>query len=386
MTGLSKVVRLPAYAIKVARQIRALTMQGRLTQSYWPHEARKSRRRIFAELVWWFARHGEVNHYYYVYGMDRKATARRDVLPYRHFRRIRNARNLRTGRAYNYVCVLRDKFLFAQLVTSLGLATPKAIALLDADTVTWLEGDMSLPLANLFERRTRHIDAFCKPLDGIQGEGAFPLRIADGRAWVREREISLDQLRERLRGRYLLQQRIEQHSAMAALNSSSVNTVRLITFCEGGEAAVFSAAVRIGTAGHSVDNWAAGGLIVGVDPVTGTLRDEGFFKPGYGGRVARHPDSGIAFSGYAIPHFQAAVRLVTRLHGHLRGIHSVGWDVAICPDGPVVIEGNDDWEGGIPMVLERDFKSRFMHMYARSRARQQVSRADPASEILLAQD
>jgi hypothetical protein len=387
MTRLAKALRLPAYAFKAARQVRALTFNDRLTRSYWPQEPRKSKARVLAELLWWLARHGEVNHYYYVYGMDRKRADRRDVLPYRRFRRIRNSRNLRTGRAYNYICVLRDKFLFAQFVSSLGLATPKPIALLDARTVSWLDGQMSMPLSNLLERRAEPLDGFCKPIDGIQGDGAFPLRLAAGQAWIEGEQVSLEQLRMRLQGRYLFQQRIEQHPALAALHSRSVNTVRLITFCNAGEAIVFSAALRVGTAGHSVDNWAAGGLIIGVDPTCGTLRDEGFFKPGYGGRVREHPDSGIRFAGYAIPHFQAAVQLVTRLHEHLSGIHSVGWDIAITPDGPVVIEGNDDWEGGIPMVLEPDFKARFMAMYQRAHGGRPVSQASaPAREILLAHD
>lgn len=384
MRVVSKALRAPAHAITAAQQIGRLTFDRKLTSSYWPASARKSRARIFFDLFWWFLRHGEVNHYYYVYGLDRRGARRRDVLPYRQFRRIRNSRNLRTGRAYNYVCVLRDKFLFAQFVSSLGLATPKAHALLDAETVTWLDHDLRLPLANVLEHGAP-IDGFCKPLDGIQGDGAFPLRLAGGRAWIREREITIEQLRSRLqRGRYLLQARIEQHPAMSALNASSVNTVRLITFCNNGQAALFSAALRVGTRGQSIDNWAAGGLIVGIDPTGGTLRSEAFFKPGYGGRVWKHPDSGIAFSGYAIPYFQAAVQLVTRLHEHLRGIHSIGWDVAISPDGPVVIEGNDDWEGGIPMVLERDFRMRFLRMFERDRSAPQLTQR-PA-EVALVHD
>lgn len=367
MRGKAKARRALELGVKAARQVTALTFGRKLTRPYWPTEPRKSRMRIGGELLWWFARYGEVNHYYYVYGFDRKRHGRQDILPYRVFRKIRNSRNLRTGRAYNYVCVLRDKFLFAQLVSSLGLATPKPFALLDANSVTWLDRNETLPLATVFSSATPRLTGFCKPLDGIQGEGAFPLRLAEGRAWVRDEEIAYEQLRARLRGRYLLQECIEQHPALAALNASSVNTVRLITFCNEGRSTVFSGALRIGTAGHSVDNWAAGGLIVGIDLKSGTLRGEGFFKPGYGGRVAQHPDSGIRFSGYAIPHFQAAVQLVTRLHEQLRGIHSIGWDVAICQDGPVVIEGNDDWEGGIPMVLERDFKRRFLQMYGRER-------------------
>jgi len=103
---------------------------------------------------------------------------------------------------------------------------------------------------------------------------------------------------------------------------------------------------------------------VRIDPQNGELRGDGFFKSGYGGRVAVHPDSGVKFEGYAIPYFREAVEMVMRMHEALQGIHSIGWDVAISPDGPIIIEGND-WEGRIPMVLEPDFRRRFLQMYDR---------------------
>ena len=31
-------------------------------------------------------------------------------------------------------------------------------------------------------------------------------------------------------------------------------------------------------------------------------------------------------------------------HKHLYNIRSIGWDSAITPEGPVFIEGNDNWE------------------------------------------
>lgn len=352
-------------ALKGGRKIAGMVFNPKLARSYWPEEKRKSKGRVLAELVWWLIRHGELNNYYYVYGLDRKAVHRDDFLPYRAFRRIRNRRNLRSGRApYNYVCVLRDKFLFAQLLWSLGIPAPRTFALLDSESITWLDRNITLPLSSLADAASPSFDGFCKPLDGVQGEGAFPLAVGAGRIIVKGVASSADELRKRLRGRFLFQERIEQHPAMSALNATSLNTVRLITFCRDGEATLFSAALRVGVAGKSVDNWAAGGLIVRIDAATGELRGEGFFKPGYGGRATAHPDSGVAFAGFRIPYFEEAVQLVKRLHEYLRDIHSVGWDVGISTSGPTVIEGNDDWEGGIPMVLEKDFRRRFLAMYS----------------------
>lgn len=360
-SNLAKVGRRSA---KAARRIWDLTTDRELARSYYPEEPTKSKPRVLAELLWWLLRTGEINNYYYVYGLDRKSVDRRpELLPYRQFRRIRNRRNLRIGRApYNYVCVLRDKFVFSQFVSSLGIATPRSLALLDSERITWIDTNVTAPLAAIVARSDVVLDGFCKRLGGIQGDGAFPLRLEAGALYVRDRQISISELQRRLDDRYFLQQRIQQHALLSSMHPSSVNTVRLITFARGSSIELFAAAMRIGARGKSVDNWAAGGLIVAIDPQRGELRGEGFYKPGYGGRTNRHPDSGVEFEGFKIPYFSEAVELVCRLHSYLRDIHSIGWDVAITPDGPTVIEGNDDWEGGIPMVLESDFRTRFLAM------------------------
>jgi hypothetical protein len=232
-----------------------------------------------------------------------------------------------------------------------------------------LDSNVTVPLRAIPERDDLTFDGFCKPLGGSQGDGAFPLRIEAGSLYVRDRRISVSELRDRLDERYLFQERIRQHESVSALHPESVNSVRLLTFATGSTIELFAAAMRIGTRGKNVDNWAAGGVIVGIDAERGELRGEAFHKPGYGRRVQRHPDSGIAFQGFKIPYFAESVALVSRLHGYLRDIHSIGWDVAITPEGPIIIEGNDDWEGGIPMVLERNFRQRFLEMLERDKVR-----------------
>jgi hypothetical protein len=365
--------------MNAARRIRDLTKYRQSSRTYYPDEPTKSTPRVLVELLWWLLRSGEINSYYYVYGLDRKAVDRgKELLPYRKFRRLRDNRNLRTSHgssnrsfhsSFDYVCLVRDKFVFAQFASSLGIPTPRTLALLDAECVVWLDSNVTVPLRAIPERDDLTFDGFCKPLGGSQGDGAFPLRIEAGSLYVRDRRISVSELRDRLDERYLFQERIRQHESVSALHPDSVNSVRLLTFATGSTIELFAAAMRIGTRGKNVDNWAAGGVIVGIDAERGELRGEAFHKPGYGRRVQRHPDSGIAFQGFKIPYFAESVALVSRLHGYLRDIHSIGWDVAITPEGPIIIEGNDDWEGGIPMVLERNFRQRFLEMLERDKVR-----------------
>ena len=355
---------------RTTRDILGLAFDGSLSRSYLPEAPRKSRPRIFVELIWWLICTGEANKFYYAYGLDLKSVRRRDLMSYRRFQWMRNRCNLRVdGATYNYVCMLRDKFVFGQFASSLGIPTPKNLALLDRESITWLDRDEIVPLESLAEPDAPGLDGFCKPLAGMQGDDVFPLRIDRGRLFVADTPVSLDELRRRLRGRCLFQQRIDQHPLMSQLNGSSVNTMRLISFSSDGQANVLHGVLRIGVPPGNVDNWAAGGLIVSIDLECGVLRGDGFFKPGTGGRTPVHPDSGKRFDGFELPHFAAAMAMVKRLHEYLPHIHSIGWDVAISADGPLIVEGNDDWDAGCLMILKQGFRQEFLEPCGRRGSR-----------------
>jgi hypothetical protein len=312
----------------------------------------------------WLAKSGEVNSNYYLYGLDIKNESKsKEVLSWKELSRIRGYRNFHPNTEnYNYVCILRDKFVFSQLLTSLGFPTPKNLALLHVEHVTWLSDMKSEPLVSLIENPQLNINGFCKKITGILGKGAFLLKINMGKLYIKEKEITIDQLKESLNGEYLLQELVVQHPQMNGLHPHSVNTIRLITFNNYGKVEVFSASLKIGTKGRSVDNPGAGGIVVGINLETGKLRKEGFFMPGFGGRVEKHPDTGITFKDFQIPFFSESIKLTLDLHRYLYGIHSIGWDIAVTENGPVFIEGNDNW--GAPMSTENNFKSRFLKMFA----------------------
>ena len=60
--------------------------------------------------------------------------------------------------------------------------------------------------------------------------------------------------------------------------------------------------------------------------------------------IAQHPFTSLVFEDYQIPFWKEANELVLSAHSFLPDIPTIGWDVAITPDGPILIEGNDNWE------------------------------------------
>lgn len=334
------------------------------TKSCYPEETLKGKWSIVSDHVTWLARNKEINKYYYIYGLDRKNDeVYRQVLPYKKFMKIRDRKNLHPpGTNFHYAALLRDKFVFGQFLTSLKFPTPKNIAMFSNGNITWLDTMKTEPIESLAASNI-HIDGFCKKLLGQMGDGAFPLSIHDGKIISRDTELTPAQLKSKMSGQYLWQEKIIQHEIMSRLHPSSVNTIRVLTFIVNGKIEVFSATFRIGAHHSSVDNWSAGGIAIGIDLETGKLRKKGIHKPGYGSAVYVHPDSGITLEGYQMPYFKEILDMTKAIHRYFYGIHSIGWDIAITPNGPVFVEGNDDWDGAIPMAFEQNFRNRFLKMY-----------------------
>ena len=59
--------------------------------------------------------------------------------------------------------------------------------------------------------------------------------------------------------------------------------------------------------------------------------------------VKVHPDSGHPIEGLTLPFWKAALDLAVNAHREFQEMPSVGWDVAITEDGPVLVEGNPVW-------------------------------------------
>lgn len=146
-------------------------------------------------------------------------------------------------------------------------------------------------------------------------------------------------------GGYLLEEKLDQHPFFAHINPHTINTIRVVTFAESsGEVPIDFAALRLGRRGSTTDNWAQGGISVGIDPATGRL-GRGFTKPKLGGEwLETHPDTQVRFTDMIIPMWREILdvcRHAARVTPHVR---SVGWDVLVTPSGPKIIEGNSNWD------------------------------------------
>lgn len=158
---------------------------------------------------------------------------------------------------------------------------------------------------------------------------------------------------------FLLQEKIKQHEAISRLNPTSVNTIRIVTTKYNDAVNVLSVVIRIGTSSDKVvDNAATGGTYVAIDEA-GRLQKYGYYHPGMGTKAAIHPVSNVTYLGYQIPYWDEVIRLVKNAHEIVPDINTIGWDVAITDKGPILIEGNDNYEISIMQDADCGLKKKW---------------------------
>jgi len=143
-------------------------------------------------------------------------------------------------------------------------------------------------------------------------------------------------------GLVLLQLRLTNHAEIARLAPRALSTVRVMTIAAAGESPRFLAGLlRMGTGDATADNFAQGGIAAPIDAETGELGDaRGLDANGLTHVHPIHPDTGLAIAGTRIPFWRESVDLALRAHSLLGDLPVVGWDVAVTPCGPVLVEGN----------------------------------------------
>lgn len=307
---------------------------------------RKSKLRRVLDLAYIALRWEEYSTAYYAQGGDEVGVSvRRDLITVGQFNKARSRLNKNSAFPdEGYSVVFEDKLLFERYFSGLGLPVVRSFGLLfPALEYLNLERNEKFDLRHGTPPE-EFKDAFCKPLAGRYGNGAF-------RVWCKNNEIltrggtksGFEALEVAIP--YLVQERIVQHPDISKFHESSLNTIRLVSCIGGrGEVCFLGGFFRMGVAGGVVDNASAGGVICGVNVQTGVLDSLGYqLNKTSAIEIEEHPTSGVFFKDIQLPWFREILDIVRRAHGLAPWIRSVGWDVAITPSGPLLIEGNQRW-------------------------------------------
>lgn len=333
------------------------------SKSYYPDEERKTKKQILYENILWVLKHREVNHYYFLWGLDRKNIDTSEYLGRKkswHYLTTAMEETKVNGEKMNYHCLLHDKLVFNSYLYGLNFPTPKIIAFGDKNSIFSPETGRRVNVDALLGNNQ---DMFCKPNVGFGGHGAFQLKTDHNNFYINNNKVQKEDLIEKLSCNYIFQERIHQHDKINEIHPSSVNTIRAITIIKNGSPAILTPFLRIGSNNSYVDNWAGGGIIVPIEKDTGILHKYGWLQPGTGTLTTSHSNTKFTFEGFKIPFYKETVDLLLQLHSLFYGIHSIGWDVAITNDGPCIIESNDEWDLALQQAFDGGLKTYYTDSY-----------------------
>ncbi|PWH83748.1 hypothetical protein DIS18_04120 [Algibacter marinivivus] len=281
----------------------------------------------------------EIPFYYFKYLYQKDIPNYLDYLSLTEQRKIQLHPTLHTP---NYVALINNKLYFSLLSKHTKIKMPKLLGFNFKTSFFYnnevvqiynVEG-LNLFLENIFYRENVN-GIFFRPPSDYGGKGCFKIT----RLNFKKQLVEVYNILKT--GDFVYTEVIEQHSLINQIHSKSINTLRLVSLrTSKNEIEIISAYIRFGVGDNIVDNASSGGFFVGINIENGTLKAVGYFKPEFGGqKPTEHPDSGFRFNGFEIPFYEEACESVINA-SRIIPDRLIGWDVAITPDGPVIIESN----------------------------------------------
>ena len=263
--------------------------------------------RIYLSEIYCFIRYGCSPDDYFRYQFYRKSSYERNkFITYRRSQRIINQYNDKS-----YIKCFGDKALF-------NTTFREYIAR------EWIDVKKCSP--DEFRNFViTHDEVLMKPTKGGQGKGIFKLT-ASGLL-----DFEIEEHRD-----FIAEEVIKQHSQLAKLNPTSVNTVRVLTF----KGKVIACALRIGGKGAVVDNLHSNGVCAHLNIETGMI-DSACINNQLEYFLV-HPDTGVQLVGYRVPRWDDVIATAETAATVVPQVQYVGWDIAVTEDGTALIEGNHD--------------------------------------------
>ncbi len=251
-----------------------------------------------------------------------------------------------------------DKILFHTIMTGAGLPVPDLIAITAGGRHISGIPNLSDPAAlAAFLRRPDLYPLFMK-----EAGGKYSLSVvsADRYDETSGDVVLLDGTRcapEALApsltagGGFLVQRRLRQTPALAALFGPRLWSVRVLVLLDSAGPKIHRAVAKIATGTNPADNyWRQGNMLGAISLENGTIWR---VVSGSGAGLSTnplHPDTGCPVAGVQIPDWGRVQEIILAASSVFAGIHTQSWDVALTEHGPVLLEVNFGGDLNLPQL------------------------------------
>lgn len=196
----------------------------------------------------------------------------------------------------------------------------------------WYTADNKLIKVNDVVNKCKDCDIFVKlATESCGGHGVFFIE--------KENHEKLQEILSKEKNDLIIQEALKQSKVLNIINSSSVNTIRLLSLLrKDGTVKIYSAVLRMGINGAKVDNASSGGITVGIHE-DGRLKSIAYNAQGVS--FKEHPTSKVKFNDFILPNYDKIKQMVEKAATEFPFFRLVSWDIALDEnDDPTLIEAN----------------------------------------------
>lgn len=248
-----------------------------------------------------------------------------------------------------YHGIAHDKLLAYGALEGFGIPVPKTLAVFHPFRTYGDVPALKDPTALVHHlRQDMTYPFFSKPIGGFASLGIAAVQrydaardqliLGDGR------ETALEEFVGELAGfesGALFQEQLQSHPQIAQATGGRVSSVRLILLVRDAGPEIYLAIWKVMAGDNMADNfWRDGNLLGAVEPETGqvyrVIRGSGPSQE----EIEAHPDTGAAMKDIVLPDWDRLRELGATTAAIFPELRIIALDIALCPQGPVVIEVN----------------------------------------------
>lgn len=253
-----------------------------------------------------------------------------------------------------------DKLVFYTMMSALGFPVPKLLAVCRAI------GDFqAVPVLRDAESVASHLrDGMTYPFVGKPATGMRSVGFAGVDAYEAEgdllvlsddRQVAVDEFTKEVLGfiedGYIFQEKLHSHEQVAEICGDRLATVRMVVLLGTDGPELFRTVWKIPAGPNIADNfWRTGNILAAIDPETGrvcrAIQGAGPDQV----ELDRHPDTGTPIIARTVPLWPDLKKVCLAAAGAFPRIRMQAWDIAICPQGPVLMEVNIGGDFNLPQL------------------------------------